>query len=1668
MNFKTFSKLFIRMHINNHKHIFMIMLFAFSTIYSNAQNQLGVTSCMGVNTVNIHMAGQGTLETAASTADKAGARYRYSNANVGGTVAIDLIAELIALNYGSVYSTAAYTFQHDVPGSTIGPDNNFQPSFISTGATIGQPAGTNETISSTWKFSFVLSGTTTPIALAILSNIIDNDGVAGNPTIRESITSVTTPTSMAVSNAAGGTASLETIIGNQFLGPATNQAGIGSGTEYIGYYYHNNVSTFTYTFAHNIVIGATAVSGAVSTRYSSFVIGCEYPGTPDFSTGLVSISGTIFNDANGLVGDNTVNGTPVNSLGLIAYLYDNTTGYIIDSARVSPTGTYSFTGVTPGDSYTVHLSTLSVPLGNAVPPASVMPNGYTATGENLGAGIGNDGTINSTIPVGIVTTNTTNANFAIQRPPTAVNNTQAPQPNPQGTTNAPVNSNMFVGLDPDATIAGGGITSFTITSFPTNATSITINGIKYGPGFTPFPVGGVSITAVSGAMPANAIQVDPIDGVATVDIPYTVTDAANTTSAPATVKVPFINLPPTANNFTNVPMPQGNGPTTIPGLVASDPDGTIASYRIKTLPPTTEGVLSVPCGTVANPTPAGATCVGGFADLTAAVLAANSGGIALTPSQIAAMKFDPAPNFSGTAQFTFDATDNSGAVSNVATYRLPVIQQPPVSNNIMENSMPNTNGPTPIQGLSSSDADGTIASYSINTIPNAATQGVLSYCNGGTGATCAGGSFVNITGVTSLTAAQMATLRFDPVAGFVGNAVFNYNATDNSGNVSNTASYTIPVSATVTPVRPPLADNITAQPLNNSLGATPIPPLQATDLDGTVANYTISTIPPASQGILSLNGVPVIANQVLTPAQISMLQFDPAPTFTGNATFNYFATDNTGLVSNTAVYTIPVVNTPPVATNINATVPFASGPTAIPNLSGADADGTIASYAITTIPNATTQGVLSYFNGTAFVNITGPITLTPTQAATLRFDVVNTFSGTAPFTYTTTDNNGNVSAPATYTISTAPVPPKTTDIVTPVMPNTNGPTAVPVLAGTDADGTIASYTIFTVPPASQGVLSIGGVPVIAGQVLTPAQAATLQFDPAPGFTGNATFTYGATDNSGLTSNVSNYTIPVSGTGLIPPVANNISAPAQPSTNGPTAIPALVGSDADGTVTSFQLETIPPTSQGVLSVPCGTVANPTPAGQVCTGGFFTITPAFMTSLYPGGFTLTPTQAAGIRFDPDPNFTGNATFVYSSIDNNGLQSTGAVYSIPVTATPPIANPVIFSPISQASGPTPISPLVASDVEGPIASYQIETIPPASQGVLSIGGVPVTPGQTLTPAQISMLQFDPAPGYQGNVVFNYHATDGSGAISNTTTYTIPVSGLPPVSNNIVVSQNISNLSGPKTIPPLSSSDADGSIGSYTINSIPPASQGVLLVGGVPVTPGQVLTPAQILTLQFDPAPGFVGNAVFNYTAFDNNGNISNVATYTIPVDASALVPLSLISFNGAREGKNIIVKWNTENEINVDRFEIEYSTGAVNFKKGATVTAKNQTSNDYQNTLVNYSEPYYYIRLKSIDVNGRFKYSSIIVIKLVGGNTKAIAVTPNPVSENITLRITSDIAAKTAIRILNMNGQVIYQTTKQIAKGENIVYVNELQNLSNGTYLVQAVINGEMLVQKLVVNR
>lgn len=972
----------------------------------------------------------------------------------------------------------------------------------------------------------------------------------------------------------------------------------------------------------------------------------------------------------------------------------------------------------------------------------------------------------------------------------------------------------------------------------------------------------------------------------------------------------------------------------------------------------------------------------------------------------------------------------------------------PVTTNVTNLVMPNTNPATSLLALAGTD-DESVSTYTITSLP-AAGAGVLSLCD----PSC---SVVTLNQV--ITSAQRDKLSFTPSTTFAGTASFQFIATDNRGRTSNTSTVNIPVE----PIPAPIANNIQAPIENNNQGQTPIPTLIGSVTTGSIANYTIQTVPPTTQGVLYYcNSAPVACAgaltaitvaTTLTPAQAATLRFDPATTYVGPVTFNYIATSNLGIASNTAIYAITTKNDPPIANNIQ-TAPYVNtlASTPIPALSGSDPDGTVASYRIAAIPSAA-SGILYLCNGTC-VAVTAGQSLSLTDINNLQFDPTAAYVGNAVFFFNATDNNGQVSPNARYTIpvrgaAAINVRPLSDNMVAPNMPNTNGGTLLPNLTSRDADGTIMSYTIDTIPTAAQGILTYcdnGTEPctgvvttVVAGTVLTPARMLTLKFDPAATFVGRASFSYSATDNNTLKSNVANYSIPVTN---VAPVANPITTTPMSNTNGQTNIPGLSGHD-DGSIAQYVVSTIPAPASGILYYDNG-------------GTYVPVTPSL---------TLSLTQAATLRFAPAAGFNANATFTYTSIDNNAAVSQPAVYTIPVTnatlptGVSPIANHKTAAAIPNTNGATALSlPLTATDADGTISSFMITSIPTANQGVLTLCNpscVAVTAGMVIATTDVTNLRFAPATGFEGNAVFDYNSRDNIGKTSNIATYTIPVTGAPPRSAN-VTNAALLGTANSTAISSLSGTDPDGTVINYTLTSLPAATSGVLFycnTGCVPATNGLVIAAADANKLQFDPADGFRGAfSSFNYIATDNSGKTSNTATFTIPLVNSAVLPVTLLEFKGALDNGTTKMSWTTADESNSAYFVVEHSTDGTTFNSIGQVTAAGNSSTIQHYSLVHLNPvTLNYYRLKLVDADGHFKYSQVIIIRINGSKVMAQAF-PSPFSNKINVVINANSKQSTRMSLLDMAGREVYQQIVTVDKGTNSLTIQDLDKLGKGIYMLR----------------
>jgi hypothetical protein len=184
--------------------------------------------------------------------------------------------------------------------------------------------------------------------------------------------------------------------------------------------------------------------------------------------------------------------------------------------------------------------------------------------------------------------------------------------------------------------------------------------------------------------------------------------------------------------------------------------------------------------------------------------------------------------------------------------------------------------------------------------------------------------------------------------------------------------------------------------------------------------------------------------------------------------------------------------------------------------------------------------------------------------------------------------------------------------------------------------------------------------------------------------------------------------------------------------------------------------------------------------------------------------------------------------------------------------------------------------------------------------------------------------------------------------------------------------------------------------------------------------------------------------------------------------LLPVTLSEFTLSSESGRVVLKWKTTQEINSSRFDVERSSDGSSWKQVGSVNAAGFSSVPKQYGFSDESagNGVNYYRLKMIDADGSFKYSTIKAA-FHGDQKATVRVFPNPASTSVTVYVnTSARNEDVRVSVLNNMGQVIQQT--KLEKDANSLSI-DVRLLPEGRYLVRLSTNsGFTEVQPFIVRK
>jgi hypothetical protein len=185
--------------------------------------------------------------------------------------------------------------------------------------------------------------------------------------------------------------------------------------------------------------------------------------------------------------------------------------------------------------------------------------------------------------------------------------------------------------------------------------------------------------------------------------------------------------------------------------------------------------------------------------------------------------------------------------------------------------------------------------------------------------------------------------------------------------------------------------------------------------------------------------------------------------------------------------------------------------------------------------------------------------------------------------------------------------------------------------------------------------------------------------------------------------------------------------------------------------------------------------------------------------------------------------------------------------------------------------------------------------------------------------------------------------------------------------------------------------------------------------------------------------------------------------PQIAAGSLPITLLSFQAAQSGNAVNVTWKTTSEINAQQFEVQRSANGTNFVTIGTVHA-GETSYQYKDNEP--LEGYNYYRLKMVDKDGAYEYSSIVLVNIKSAADITSSLYPNPGNGHVTLTLQGPVQGNVSAQVLDLQGRVL--VTKQFGYQHTTHFTTpvDASALPRGNYLLRTMVGDKAFVTKLLI--
>ncbi len=183
---------------------------------------------------------------------------------------------------------------------------------------------------------------------------------------------------------------------------------------------------------------------------------------------------------------------------------------------------------------------------------------------------------------------------------------------------------------------------------------------------------------------------------------------------------------------------------------------------------------------------------------------------------------------------------------------------------------------------------------------------------------------------------------------------------------------------------------------------------------------------------------------------------------------------------------------------------------------------------------------------------------------------------------------------------------------------------------------------------------------------------------------------------------------------------------------------------------------------------------------------------------------------------------------------------------------------------------------------------------------------------------------------------------------------------------------------------------------------------------------------------------------------------------------MPVELLYFKAEYIRDNVQLSWATATEVNNSHFEIERSLTNDHWESIARIEGNNTSTKVIQYNFIdkNTNIGTYYYRLKQIDYDGQFEYSSIRVVELK--KVPRIKITPNPIINYGLIQFELEKTIDITFNLFDLSGrQILSQSYYPVKSGQQEIQF-PVDDLSNGIYFLQIQSDDFTTSEKIIIQK